>query len=81
MHDDALMYCLVVLVIDGIVLYVYHYVCNPNNDVERYYLKNSKCQFYLLKFVYLVVLVSAIICGRYMLSQAPSIFAARLRRS
>lgn len=79
MDNDALAYCIIVLAIDGVVLYVYHYMCNPYNDVERFYLKKSKCEFYLLKLVYLVVLVSAIICGRYMLSHAPSMLAKKLQ--
>jgi hypothetical protein len=71
LDDWAMRYCIIVLLMNGVVLYVYHYHCNPNNDIERYYLKNSKCQFYVLKFVYLVIVISAIVSARYLLVQVP----------
>jgi hypothetical protein len=71
LNDWTIRYCLIVILMNGIVLYFYHYVCNPNNDIERFYLRNAKCEFYLLKFVYLVIVISAIVCGRYLLIQIP----------
>ena len=68
--DVIFYYCVVVLVVNSIVLYVYHFVCDPYKNIERYYYKSSWYEYYLFKLMYLIIFLSFVISAKYIAMEA-----------
>lgn len=65
--DEVLIYSFIIVILNGIILSLYHYVWDPNKDAERYYFKNCKIRYSLFKMSYLTLLFSFMFCVRYIL--------------
>lgn len=52
-HDIYVVYLSILIIIVSIYLYV-----NTNNKLERYYYKNSKYKYYILKYFKFIVFIS-----------------------
>lgn len=66
--DDTCFYCLIVVTVNAFVLLGYHYYLDPHKDIERYYLRNNKVGYALLTSSYYVIVISMMLCLRYLAS-------------
>ena len=60
--DETAIYCFIIVVI----LVIYHFYVDPDKDIERHYFKTSKVEHALFKLAYYIILVSLILCVRYL---------------
>jgi hypothetical protein len=65
--DETTLYCIIIIIINSIVLLLYHFRIDPNKDIERYYYKKDKIQHCCFKLAYLIILLSLIFSIRYLL--------------
>lgn len=56
-HKRNLINTLLIVIVNGIALLVYHRV-NPNKDIERFYHQNDKIRYYFLYTAYTVIMIS-----------------------
>ena len=62
---ETFIYCFIIVIINGLVLLYYHFKIDPYKDIERHCFKNSKLNYAIFRFVYLIILFSFIFSLRY----------------
>ena len=75
--DQTLLYCILVSILTGIVLYLYHFHIDPYKNIERHYFKTSKAEYCCFKIAYFVIFVSCVFSLRYLVFHGFSLISAK----
>lgn len=70
---------LVIIVVTGIV-FLYCHVTHKKKEAELYYFEFEPVKYYVLKFCYLIIVISFMFNARYMTSVLLSSLAKRIKK-
>lgn len=78
--EETIIYCIVIIIANGLMLSIYHYWLDPEKDIERYYFRQSKISYCVFKMSYLILLFSFVFSLRYLLGNFISQYTKKLKK-
>lgn len=67
--DETILYCIVIIVANGFMLSIYHWILDPEKEIERHYFRQSKISYCVFKMSYLILLFSFMFSLRYLVTE------------
>ena len=65
--NETMVYCFVIIVVNTCILLVFHFVVDPNNDIQRHYKRKSKLLYCLFQLSHFIILIACVMSIRYII--------------